>query len=240
MDEFLTRGSTGEQVDRMIELMGEFLINNFNTDTMLVSGSIVLDALNGTNFAKDIDLFCTAPAAKTLLKKAEDAGYVCESRESSSTNFYPEVLQCYRLTRGDEERQIDVVVTKGHPFDSIAQFDLSHNKVAFDGDDFYQHTDVNDRFETKMAYKKGTIEAITTFLLDFEPPKKKYKRTMFKQAEETFQAQVVNSMIRAGKYYRRGYVVLDKKGVPIRFTPKLLERLDQLAREKPPPVYESV
>jgi hypothetical protein len=166
-------------------------------DEIVVSGSIVLDVLYGTHFARDIDVFCTPSVAKSLYEAARASGSEIRTAVNPLDNPYAETT--FVRFRVMKECVVDVIACKNQsPLEKVASFDLSHNKIAYDGHNLWVHRDARRDGTTSMVYTR-----VNDFFTDPTDPNHPRK--------------FIKTLCRAAKYTKRGYLVLDGYGDNVYF-----------------------
>ena len=192
-------------------------------ELIVVSGSVVLDVLNRTSFASDIDIFCVRSEALKACHEAVLAGFVVNQYVRKS--YTEGAFDRYQILVSDF-KQVDIVVC-ACPLNSVARFDLNHNKVAFDGQCMWRYRGWNSERVTMLRYPLCIIDDF------FAETDKLDKSKLYDSVLRLFGIDFVRTMIRIGKYRARGYEILDTCQTPISLTVDKMELLYLLATQKP-------
>ena len=223
MDMFTGALVSEDDLGRFETVLGPFAVSVLkrNPKLLVVSGSIVLDSLNATSFAKDIDIFCVEAQAIEICDQAVDCGLV--------VNKY--VREAYTIGAFDRyqilgPKQIDIVVCSS-PLESVAKFDLLHNKVAFDGQRVWTHRNWIPEKITVMRYAHTLVDRFFANLAKWDSDR------LYEKASENYNVDYLRTIIRAGKYHNRGYEIFDRHKVLIPFDTNRLSMLEVLAGQKP-------
>lgn len=186
-----------ESVQNIKSLLTPFVLSVLENkpDNIVVSGSIILDAIFSTNFANDIDIFCTENAGTEILKLAKKQNI--KTTVCYGCLYVNNTLERYRIM---DTKPIDLIIVSCSPLDSVDMFDMSHNKIAFDGESVHTHAEWNCCKQTSTNY---SIDEIT-----------KYMGTSSYGKDPKFD----RTLGRIVKYANRKYQIFDCNGEEIMFT----------------------
>lgn len=241
--------------ERFKDRLGPFVMSQLrlpNSEEVLVSGSIVLDVLNNTYNANDIDLFCIPRRAYDICADARSLDLrewqvkMDDQRYTDQDTFLRYQIE-QELRQDDVFRafRVDVTVTN-HPHASVMAFDLSCNKVAYDGECLWVSPEWVEHAASGTYAAKWTTGQAEEFLKELEAiprpvvfhPLMSTNHRRYDLLSLKFSMEFIRFMIRLGKYTKRGFTIIsdgEQKEYPL--TAERLQLLYELMCEKPKPIH---
>lgn len=207
----------------------ETLIGEFGTGLLtgspnhiVISGSIVFDALDNTNFAEDIAVYCVKGVLPGLLSRAEQYKLTVKEIQLVLGDDLGAVAH-YHIT--GSVRTFDVWVCLS-PLHTVHFFDLPHDRIAFDGKFLWVHESWPGSKNAVIPEPPHVINKFFLYLSE-SPVGKQYV-----ELHKNFGTVFIQMMIRIGKFGERGYRVIDKTGLELHLTVAELDALRELGRQK--------
>lgn len=243
---FIQLNQNQTDTKKIQDFFGPFVCSLLDRDAM-VSGSSLLDAINGTTHANDIDIFChtSSKCLKVLVGLPQE--YKAYKRVSSNES-YPDCTignERYRITRPDG-LAIDIIVcTYSDPLDAIRQHDLSHLQMGFDGKELWVNRDlVMYGLRTRsfdISGIKGVRSSTRYHMDDIKQFREFDPEETFDDLMRFYSRSFVVTMIRIAKYQLRGVKICDCRGHIIPpFTRKELDYLSMINEQRASDAFDEI
>jgi len=195
-----------EIIQNLNSRIGEFVLSQLCSDpaVAVVSGSVVLDSVHGTNVGNDIDFFCVRDVMLKVISAAKAQNFVVHKYEPTG-QYLEDQLGRYQIMLPDE-KSMDVVVCIDPRF-AVGGFDLSANKIAYCGKHLWASSDWSPEKITRATFTNThTLDRfIGTMQYTLDPE-------LYRMGANEFGLAITREILRMGKYAERGYRVLDMDG----------------------------
>ena len=166
------------------------------SNDLVLSGSFVLDVLDDTNFAGDKDLFGTTAACSEAALDLMTRGFSVKKEFNPS---YGPGTDPYRYVATYEGFKVDVINCQNTSVpEVIVGFDLSRNRIAFDGQRVWIHESWRPEKVSVVFYTKQEMD-----------------QQHVSVSTGPASRALLRSLCRVNKYIQRGYTIYDRNGVQV-------------------------
>jgi hypothetical protein len=147
-----------EQRKEIITRIGHTTYNSLVPDKLVLSGSLLLDILDGTTYASDIDIFGAPDNCLELACKLKLEG----AKVEIDNDIVGYVHKTKRYLVNTEPLKTDIIVCEEGPVSKVINdFDISRLRVYFDGFHIVRHFDwKEDKKKTMISHRAHDIHRL--------------------------------------------------------------------------------